>query len=54
MNRFGAVIGLNGKPTTVQLRDWVVKEAMKAGWKLVPPENRDEGRVWSPPIHCIN
>lgn len=49
MSRYGAVVNKDGSPASLELQGWIIAEARRSGWHLVPSDERDIGQVWSPP-----
>ena len=49
MSRYGVVLDAAGQLCTQQVSQWVMDEAVRAGWRLVQSNHRDEGMVWAQP-----
>jgi hypothetical protein len=48
MNRYGTVVDRNGDLASIQLQNWVIQEARRAGWDLIDTGEQDVGRIWRP------
>ena len=49
MSQHGSVIRGDGTLASVELRDYIYREALAAGWTLKPSGLRDIGMVWCEP-----